>query len=122
VVSVLQQWATAHHWSTAPITKHTPTLIAKTSTNRPIAHYLLLASSDLSISDWQFNVIRYFADKYHPTIGFSPAEAVHANRVTVLGDQEKLPDSILDGLVTAGCVVDDLRGDGTTIATKLKGL
>ena len=28
------------------------------------------------ISDWQLKVIRYFADKYHPTIGFSPAEAV----------------------------------------------
>jgi hypothetical protein len=30
-----------------------------------------------------------------------------------------LPDAILDGLITAGCQVDDLRRDGTTIATKI---
>jgi hypothetical protein len=122
VVAALQQWAAAHHWSTAPTTQSEPLPAAKILPTRPIAHYLLLAPSDSGLMDWQLKAIRHFADRYHPTIGFSPVEAVHAARVTVLGDREKLPDSILDGLTTAGCVVDDLRGDGTTIATKMKSM
>lgn len=120
VVSSLQQWAADHHWTATPPTRPAPISTTKIATNRPIAHYLLIASADNKISDWQLKVIRFFADKYHPTIGFSPAEAVHANRVTVLGEQSKIPDSILYGLVAAGCAVDDLRGDGMTIATKLR--
>ena len=120
VVSALQHWAAEHHWTTTPAAHPLPVSIDKNATHRPIAHYLLIANAGGAISDWQLKVIRYFADKYHPTIGFSPAEAVLANRVTVLGDQEKLPDTILDGLLAAGCAVDDLRGDGTTIATRLK--
>jgi len=120
VVAALQHWGAEHHWTARPTTQAAPSNSEKTVTHRPIAHYLLIASSGAAISDWQMKVIRYFADKYHPTIGFSPAESVLASRVTVLGDQEKLPDSILDGLRAAGCVVDDLRGDGTTIATRLQ--
>ncbi len=119
-VSALQHWAAEHHWSTTPVTHPLPVRSDKSTAHRPIAHYLLIASADGAMSDWQLKVIRYFANKYHPTIGFSPVEAVLANRVTVLGDQEQLPDSILDGLLAAGCVVDDLRGDGTTIATRLQ--
>ena len=121
VVSTIQQWAADHQWTTAPITHPVNPQASKTTKGRPIAHYLLLASPDWCNSSWQMDMVRQLSLKFHPTIGFSPAEAVHASRVTVLGIPNAIPDSILDGLIAAGCQVDDLRGDGTTVATKVMG-
>jgi len=117
VVAAMQQWAAAQHWTNAPTTLPVTLQAEKSTPNRPIAHYLLLASSEWPTSGCQLDVIRQLTTKYHPTIGFSAAEAVHANRVTVLGAPNAIPDSILDGLTAAGCQVDDLRGDGMTVAT-----
>lgn len=122
VVAKLQQWATEHHWTTVPITQSAKPPLKQPAANRPIAHYLLLASPDWCASSWQMDLVRQLSMKFHPTIGFSPAEAVHAYRVTVLGISNSFPDSILDGLIASGCQVDDLRGDGMTIATKVMGL
>lgn len=116
-VAAVKQWAAVHHWSSTPITQPDLSLNPINNHNRPIAHYLLLASSDMDLPDKQKDVFRSLVNKHHPTIGFSAAEAVHASRVTVLGRRENIPDAILDGLVTAGCQVVDLRTDGTTIAT-----
>jgi len=118
IVNALKQWVATHGWSSAPAIQPEPLPNTSIFNNRPIAHYLLLASADLEIVENQKDIFRSLVKKFHPTIGFSPAEAVHASRVTVLGDRENIPDAILDGLVTAGCQVDDLRRDGTTIATK----
>jgi hypothetical protein len=118
-VGTLKQWAATHGWTPQyngqPVTNPTP----QPKAMRPILHYLLLPKYEWGVFDWHLDAIRPFIKKYHPTIGFSPAEAVHAKRVTILGDREKVPDSILEGLTTAGCIVEDLRGDGTTIASRL---
>jgi hypothetical protein len=118
-VTALKQWAAAHKWSRTPIAQPISMINTQSPNKRPISHYLLLASSDLEMIDNQKDIFRSLVNKYHPTIGFSPSEAVHASRVTVFGNRANLPDAILDGLITAGCQVDDLRRDGTTIATKI---
>lgn len=87
--------------------------------NRPIQHYLLLPTYEWGISDWHLEVIRPFVKKYQPTIGFSLKEAVLASRVTVVGSSQTFPEDILDRLRAAGCAVERISGDGTTIATEL---
>lgn len=87
--------------------------------SHPIDHYLLLPLFEWGISDWYLDAIRPFVKKYHPTIGFSLQEAAHAARVTVVGSRHLFPDGKLDHLRAAGCVVERLEGDGTSIATKL---
>jgi len=86
---------------------------------RPIRHYLLLPAYEWGISDWHLEVIRPFVKKYRPTVGFSLAEAVLSNRVTVVGNQQTFSDETLDRLQKAGCLVDRISGDGTSIATQL---
>jgi hypothetical protein len=122
IVDALRQWAEAHQWFPISSGRSDPVHLKSPLPNRPISHYLLLPSYDWGSADWHLEMIRPYVKKHHPTIGFSPAEAVHAQRVTILGDPNKVPNSVLDALTTAGCQVIDLRGDGTTIATKLAAL
>jgi hypothetical protein len=85
----------------------------------PIQHYLLLPVFEWGIADWYLDAIRPFVKKHYPTIGFSLEEAAHAARVTVVGSRHLIPDSKLDELRAAGCVVERIDGDGTNIATRL---
>jgi hypothetical protein len=64
-------------------------------------------------------VIRPFIKRYQPTIGFSPVEASHAKKVTVIGGTSSVPESIIDGLLAAGCIVEQISGDGMNIASHL---
>ncbi|MFZ0532496.1 MAG: hypothetical protein WAM09_04900, partial [Anaerolineales bacterium] len=86
---------------------------------RPISHYLLLPTFEWGVADWHLDAIRPFINKFQPTIGFSPVEASHAKKVTVIGGATNVPESIIDGLLAAGCVVEQISGDGMNIATKL---
>ena len=87
--------------------------------SHPISHYLLLPSFDWGVSDWHLTVARPFIKKYLPTVGFSLAEAALASRITVIGSAEDFPEAVLDTLRTAGCQVEQISGDGMSIATKL---
>ncbi len=89
------------------------------SAARPIRHYLLLPTYEWGISEWHLSIIRPFVQKHAPTVGFSPAEAALAQRVTVVGGDQCFPDEILDQLRAAGCAVERVSGDGTSIATQL---
>lgn len=84
-----------------------------------IRHYLLLPSYEWGIADWHLDVIRPFVKKYQPTIGFSLEEANMAARVTVIGNAQTFPEECLDQLRSAGCAVERISGDGTSIATQL---
>jgi hypothetical protein len=84
-----------------------------------IRHYLLLPGYEWGVSDWYLEVIRPFVKKYRPTVGFSPEEAERATRVTVVGNEQNYPDDLLDRLQKAGCVIEQIGGDGTNIATEL---
>jgi hypothetical protein len=88
----------------------------------PIAHYLLLPTYEWGIADWHLDVIRPYVKKYRPTIGFSLSEAAQAQVVTVIGGETTFPESSINQLIAAGCVIEQIRGDGTRIATQLETL
>jgi hypothetical protein len=79
----------------------------------------LLPSYAWGISGWHFELIRPFVQKYLPTIGFSILEASQASKVTILGNLTGFPANTLDTLLNSGCIVEQIEGDGTELATKL---
>lgn len=85
----------------------------------PISHYLLLPNYEWGSSDIHLQAIQPFIKKYQPTIGFSPVEASHAKKVTVIGGSSSVPESIIDGLLAAGCIVEQINADGMNIASQL---
>jgi hypothetical protein len=84
-----------------------------------IGHYLLLPIYEWGISEWHLDAIRPFVMKYHPTIGFSPEEAFSARHVTLVGGTQAFPEELELRLRQAGCEVERIAGDGTSIASQL---
>jgi hypothetical protein len=89
------------------------------SQNKPIEHYLLLPSYEWGVSDWHLDAVRPFLKKYHPAVGFSVEEARCARRVTVVGGPPSFSEDEIHSLRRSGCVVHQIRGDGTDIASEL---
>jgi hypothetical protein len=87
--------------------------------DHPIQHYLLLPGFEWGVPDWYLEVIRPFVKKYRPTIGFSIDEASLAKRVTVVGNSPHFSSEMVYRLEAAGCLVEQISGDGTSIATQL---
>ncbi len=114
VVGTIRQWF-AISQENQPALKTPPTIINPHTIN----HYLLLPIYEWGVADWHLDVIRPYIKKYTPTIGFSLAEAVHALKVTVIGNQNCYTDGDLDMLKNSGCSVERISGDGTSIATQL---
>ncbi len=88
---------------------------------RPIVHYLLLPTFEWGVPDWLLDVIRPYIKKYRPTIGFSISEAAQAERVTIIGGPQSFPESAINELRQSGCTIEQINGDGTSIATQLQG-
>lgn len=87
-----------------------------------IEHYLLLPTYDGKVNDWHLEIVRGFVKKNQPTVGFSLAEAIHAKRVTVIGGTGSFSSTDVDNLRAHGCVVRQINGDGTEIASQLNRL
>ncbi|MBX3046452.1 MAG: hypothetical protein KF698_05605 [Anaerolineales bacterium] len=68
-----------------------------------IRHYLLLPDAS-----WPLQQAAGFIAQYQPTIGFSLAEAMLAQRVTLAGGLEAFSDTTLRELIQAGCQVENL--------------
>ncbi len=119
VVTLLKEWVVNGGVDPSVSHKSKSTASSDFSNPRPIAHYLLLPTSEWGPADWHLDAFRPFINKYQPTIGFSPVEASHARKVTVIGGASAVPESIIDGLLAAGCVVEQISGDGMNIASKL---
>jgi hypothetical protein len=106
-----------------PVTSNSmnPQEIPKSSNKKSplIEHYLLLPLYEWGIADWQLNVIQPFVMEYHPTIGFSLEEASNAKKVTVFSSPSNFSEQDLASLINAGCLVDCLDGNGTSIAPYL---
>lgn len=115
VVAALKEWVSNQGTISSKSSK------VKFSSNipgyHPISHYLLLADSTPGSTDYRLEAIRPFINKFQPTIGFSPVEASHAKKVTIISGTENIPESIIDGLLAAGCIVEQINGDGMNIAT-----
>ncbi|MBN2499905.1 MAG: hypothetical protein JXB38_04000 [Anaerolineales bacterium] len=93
--------------------------IPKAKSSALIDHYLLLPTYEWGVADWHLEVIQPFVKKYCPTIGFSVEEAANAARVTVVGGEQSFPEDVIRILEQAGCQIEQISGDGTSIATKL---
>lgn len=91
----------------------------KENPGHAINHYLLLPGYEWGVSDWYLEIIRPFVKKHRPTVGFSLDEALRADHVTIVGSTHHYPEDFLDRLHRAGCVVEQIDGDGTNIATEL---
>lgn len=85
----------------------------------PIRHYVLLPVYESGASDWHLKVVQPFVKKYHATVGFSLNEAILAANVTVVASSKSIPEECLNDLRKAGCTVERISGDGTSIATQL---
>jgi hypothetical protein len=117
-VTQLRQWVS----SSTNARRRTDTLddlFHPRTSAKPIQHYLLLPSYAWGISGWHFELIRPFVQKYLPTIGFSILEATQASKVTILGNLSGFPANTLDTLLNSGCMVEQIEGDGTELASKL---
>ncbi|HSB65439.1 MAG TPA: hypothetical protein VLD65_02615 [Anaerolineales bacterium] len=119
VVTMLKEWVDNNGVTSSHTPKSKSTYVSKLNNPKPIAHYLLLPTFEWGSVDWQLENIRPFITKYQPTIGFSAVEASHAKKVTVIGGATSIPESIIDGLLAAGCVVEQISGDGMNIASHL---
>ena len=87
-----------------------------TNQNHPIDHYLLLPIYAWGVADCDFEAIKPYLQKFHPTIGFSAYEARLANRVTIFGETTYISDETLAELHTAGCQVERINRDGILLA------
>ena len=119
IVSQLKEWVANGGNNPASSGKSIPSSKLNFSGLRPISHYLLLPNYEWGTSDMHLEIIRPFIKRYQPTIGFSPVEASHAKKVTVIGGTSSVPESIIDGLLAAGCIVEQISGDGMNIASQL---
>jgi hypothetical protein len=117
VVTMIKEWVASGGADPSSASKQRVAAKLVSPESRPIAHYLLLPTFEWGPADWKLDAIRPFINKYQPTIGFSPVEASHARRVTVVGGASKVPEAIIDGLLAAGCIVEQISGDGMNIAT-----
>jgi hypothetical protein len=106
-------------WMVSRKSVDAPRVDPETKPGHPLKHYLLLPFYEWGVSEWHLEVIRPFVKKYQPTIGFSVTEAALAVRVTVVGGPQAFPDEVLQPLLDAGCQLDRITGDGTTIASQL---
>ncbi len=90
---------------------------SSTTKNHTISHYLLIPIFSSGVLDWHLEMIRPFVKQHRPTIGFSVEEASQAARVTVVGGVNAFSATDLEKLNTAGCLIDYISRDGTSIAT-----
>jgi hypothetical protein len=77
---------------------------------KPLNHYLLLPEPSYPLTNQEWNAIWPFVVSLKPVVGFSASEARKAQRVTIFGNEDSIPKSIEQELLTAGCTVDRYNG------------
>lgn len=76
------------------------------STSKTLSHFVLLPDGPMSEDTW--SIVKTLVKD--GVIGFSPEEALHADRVTILGDEAAVPPSVERQLVESGCSVTRVKG------------
>ena len=89
------------------------------SSNKSFGQYLLLPTYDWGASDLHFEAVKAFVLKHRPTVGYSVEEAKNASSVILVGGEEDFSQGTIKQLIQAGCQIDQIQGDGTTIANQL---
>jgi hypothetical protein len=126
IVAALHQWIGTPTTSSDPepedplaVEEETPPIEPIPTSNHPIEHYLLLPLFDWGVVEWHLDAIRPYILRHHPTVGFSLDEAVHAKHVTIVGGEVTFTEESVERLRQAGCTVERVSGDGTSIATQM---
>jgi hypothetical protein len=73
---------------------------------KSLEHYVLMASPQGTADIFQWTSLAEYVIAERATVGFSPAEARLARKVTLVGDEQVIPKSIEDTLRGAGCTVE----------------
>ncbi|MBI9050508.1 MAG: hypothetical protein JEZ00_13890 [Anaerolineaceae bacterium] len=107
----VQQQVTVNRNKTA----HVP----KSNGKHALENYILLPTSDLSLSAFFLDAMNPYIKEFQPTFGFSTDEAKVAHQVILVGGEHTFEKSVYSELQKAGCIVRRITGDGTEIATIL---
>jgi hypothetical protein len=99
IVDNLKRRATAQN-----VSKTTPT-------RKTIRHYVLLPDNPISIHPAVWNQVRGYMQAFQASCGFSADEALHSEKVTVVG--ESVPSAVVLRLRDSGCFVDFLTPEKT---------
>jgi hypothetical protein len=76
------------------------------ASQKNIRHYVLLPDSPVSLTASLWNQVRGYLQAFQASCGFSLEEALHAEKVTVVGDSA--PSAVLLRLRDSGCFVEFL--------------
>ena len=79
------------------------------SSEKTLRHYVLLPVFEWGVSDWHWNAALDFVKAHRPVCGFSPDEAAHAERVTIIGNEQGIGTAVEEKLRQAGCAVDRIN-------------
>lgn len=71
-----------------------------------LRHYVLLPVFEWGVSDWHWSAALDFVKAHRPVCGFSVDEATHAERVTIVGNEQGVSHAVEERLRQAGCAVD----------------
>jgi hypothetical protein len=86
------------------------------------SHYVLIPEFSSPEKNWIFDAALPFGYHKHAQIGTSLDQAMEANRVTILGVEKWLDEAAFERLRSRGCMIEEVYGCGTLLATKLAHL
>lgn len=90
---------------------------------RPLYHYLLLPTFEWGVSNWHWEAVLQYVNRFRPACGFSVTEAAAAKYVTIIGNQQGIDAISEQKLRDAGCVVERVCGhDGDETLQQLNAL
>ncbi len=78
--------------------------------SRPLYHYLLFRQEPEPLSKAEFWGAENYIAHFHPTAGFSVAEAMYAQYVTIVGGPSGISHQDEDRMQAAGCKVERIAG------------
>ncbi|MCC6192392.1 MAG: hypothetical protein IT318_25460 [Anaerolineales bacterium] len=82
---------------------------AETAPGKRLRHYLLLPTFEWGVSEWHWNAALEFVKSHRPACGFSVDEAMQAQRVTIVGNEQGISQAIEFDLRQAGCEVERVQ-------------
>jgi hypothetical protein len=72
---------------------------------KPLRHYLLLPETSGAHDAFDWSSLGEYVNVFRPAVGFSVAEAKHAQEVTIIGNPDLIPPQVELELRQAGCKV-----------------
>jgi hypothetical protein len=74
-----------------------------------LRHYVLLPTFEWGVSEWHWSAALEFVKAHRPACGFAAEEAIQAERVTIVGNEQGVSSAVEAYLRQAGCDVERLQ-------------